>query len=179
MNNAVNYQNEMLSQHLLADIISKEEIDRVFGGTASAEIGPEFLGFLVPYKMLSEIIDEEYIVIDIGCGYNPQSYFFDRHKQYIAISPKFDPAPEIAHWKPELFSGPDNCTIVETDARGFIEDHLPDILPDGYTLNDCFTICNYVPLSDEDSELVRKTFKNIYNFYPTSNKYKWMQKMLS
>ncbi len=59
----------------ISDVISKYKSD----------IDKEFLGFLQPYWFLSQVLDKDLTIIDLGCGYGLQSYYFRKFKRYIGI----------------------------------------------------------------------------------------------
>lgn len=135
----------------LYSIIPKEEWDRV---SKNAEIYPEFSCFADTYYYLSKLIPEDWTVIDFGAGYNAQSYFFTKHKKYIAVNP-YSPAGDNGMFKP------DNCEIYRMTTGEFLQKV-------DYPKSKVFAICNYVPNWHwEDSiELVHKNFRNVYAFYP-------------
>lgn len=152
----------------LLEIIPEEELDRVFG-QEYCDITPEFMGFVSTYYHLSQIIPEHWTVIDFGAAYNPQSYFFTKHKKYIAVEVnKFfmgDTSNKIEWISFEMFQ-PDNCEIYQMTTGDFIKKHLED----DYDLEETFAICNYVPpwYEEDSGELVRKYFPNAYVFYPSN-----------
>jgi len=49
------------------------------------DIEPDFLGFIDKYYHLSKIMPLHFTIIDFGCSYAPQAYYFRKHKQYIGI----------------------------------------------------------------------------------------------
>ena len=69
---------------MIYNMIPEDQKRAVFG-QERCEIEPEFLGFVKIYKNLSEIIPKHFTVIDFGCAYNPQSFLFKDHKQFIAV----------------------------------------------------------------------------------------------
>ena len=97
----------------------------------------------------------EYTIIDFGAGHNPQSYFFTEHKKYIAVNPLSGIKEDDG-----MFCPP-NCEIYRMTTGEFLQ--KVDCPKDKV-----FAICNFVPnWHGEDSmELVRKSFKNCYTFYP-------------
>lgn len=134
----------------LLRLIPKEQCYRVFN-QMWCDIDPTFLGFTNVYCSLASIIPKHYTVIDLGCAYNPQSFWFIRHKKFIAV--------DIG--KIERFCAP-NCQIFEKDIIDFIKDDISEL-----DLNETFAICSYVPLNDEKHKLVRSTFKNLFMYYPS------------
>jgi hypothetical protein len=164
MNQNINIVNKSLPcptngdiSRYLCDIIPKYQMDLVFRGNASMEIYPEFMGFVDIYFYLSKTIPKDWTIIDIGCGYNAQSFLFKDHKKVIAINP-FN-SDEID----AMFVSP-NCEIFKVSGKEFIENELPKL---GLNLDKTFAILNYVPeWCGGINEIVRTTFKNLYVFYP-------------
>jgi hypothetical protein len=144
----------------LSHLIPKDEYRRVTRDNyyALAEIMPDCLGFVATYYHLSKVIPEYYTVYDFGCAYNAQSYFFQKHKKYVAIEPY--PRDREHPFSP-LFC-PSNCEIHRCTTGEFLKDsaHLVE--------GPSFAICNFVPAwyEEDSSELVRRHFKNCYTFYP-------------
>jgi len=118
----------------------------------SAQLDPSFLGFTDTYKALSQIIPKDWTILDLGCAYAFQAYYFKDHARYIGV----DSSDCMK------FRTPNSSSYV-VDILDFINrgDDLPCILP----LN-TFAICNYVPLSPKDAETVRKAFPFIFYYYP-------------
>lgn len=139
---------------LLAEL-PKDQIKKVFHQDI-CDIDPEFLGFLHIYKALSEIIPKHWTIIDLGCAYNPQCFYFTEHKQYIAVD----------NDKIEKFKAP-NCTIYETNIENFIFSDLNDLIEKDLNLNETFAILNYVPLREEGYLYVKVIFRNLYVYYPS------------
>ena len=134
--------------HELFDLIPKEEIDRIFAYECN-ELDEEFLGFTEFYKALSTIIPKHFVVIDFGCYAALQGYYFKDHKAYIGVDISDVPKLSIQ-----------NAIYYKTTIQNFIANH-----EGGFDLGTTFAICNYVP-DDEAEELVRKTYKNVFVFYP-------------
>lgn len=135
----------------LFSIIPKEELDKK---RKFMDISCDFLGFVDIYYYLSKVIPKDWTVIDFGAGYNPQSYFFINHKEYIAINPH-------EGYDNEMFC-PNNCKIYRMTTKDYLEkiDY-----PKG---DKVFSICNYVPdwYGHSSIDLVKKSFKNVFTFYP-------------
>ena len=115
------------------------------------DIDGSFLGFVDVYCHLSKIIPLEWTVIDFGCAYNPQAYFFRKHSRYIAVDPG-----DIKRWNFE------NGEIYAMDIKTFIEHEFPYMDLD---LPTTFAICNAVPARSSQKELLVQTFKNIHLAY--------------
>ena len=142
---------ELATKELL-ELIPKQELDEVLKQPI-CDIEPCFLGFVDTYKALSDLIPKHFTVIDLGCGFNPQSFFFKDHLKYIAVD-SFQNTKRFMT---------DNCTFYEMDISDFIEKHISD-----FYLDETFAIMNYVPLwgRNNHNELVRKHFKNLFVYYP-------------
>lgn len=67
-------------------LIPKKELDRVFtqSMSASAEMDYTFLCFEEPYLEALKYVDKDSIIIDLGCSYAAQSFYFTKNK-YIGI----------------------------------------------------------------------------------------------
>ena len=101
-----------------------------------------FLGFVDIYYFLSKIIPKDFTVIDFGCAYAPQAYYFRNHKAYIGINNSIK--------KRFTFKN-------TTHINGKIEDNLD------FEDKKTFAICSYVPTSTNE---IRKRFKNLFVYYP-------------
>ena len=144
--------NEEISIQLYREIPG-DQMNAVFG-QERCDIDATFMGFVKKYKNLSEIIPRHYTVLDFGCAYNPQSFLFKDHKQFIAI----DYCPDMV-----VFQAP-GTEFSRSSAQEFIENRI-----DQFDLDETFAICSYLP-DYEARELVRKTFKNVFVFYPSNKK---------
>lgn len=117
------------------------------------ELDSEFLGFVDVYKNLSRIIPKGSIVIDFGCYLAAQSYFFARHKMYIGVDVvsmrRFTP-PNSVHYTMSI--------------QSFIQIEVPKLFEEYDELKLC-AICSYVP-DFQATEMVRKTFPNVFCYYP-------------
>lgn len=134
----------------LLKLLPKEQCDAVFN-QPMCDIEPVFLGFTKIYKNLSQIIPKNFTVIDLGCAYNPQCFYFTEHKRYIAVD----------SWKNQVFKS-ENCEVYFMTIKQFIQRHLKD-----YDLNETFAICSYVPpWGDDNMKLVRDNFINVFTYYP-------------
>lgn len=135
----------------LYNILPKDQIKRVFA-QRNADLEPNFLGFVSIYKRLSEIIPIHFTVVDLGCGYNAQSFYFIKHKKYIAV----DNFPNM-----ECFISP-NCVFYKSSIEEYLDKHLLDL-----DIEETFAICSYVPpWGGDNNKLVRTNFKNIFTYYP-------------
>ena len=134
----------------ILDMIPKEQKERVFNQDR-CEIDGSFIGFVNVYNALSRIIPKHYTVIDLGCGYNAQSFLFEDFKEYIAV--------DIHDL--EVFRSK-NCTYYNMDIADFIKDIAPSL-----DLGKCFAICSYVPEWGRlDKAKLSDVFPNLFTFYP-------------
>lgn len=133
----------------LMNLLPKDQWDRVMNHDM-CDIDGTFLGFVNVYKNLSELIPKHFTIIDFGCAFNPQCFFFKDHRRYVAVDnsgvEKFKSA---------------NCDIHHQSIDAFINEHGKQ-----FDINETFAICSYVPAS---STLIRKTFKNVFVYYPHGN----------
>jgi len=142
---------KIATEYLLSQI-PEIELDRVLA-QKECDIEPSFLGFVNHYHLLSQLIPLDFTVIDFGCAYNPQCYFFQDHKKFIGVD----------HGSIERFKTP-NCDIYQMSIIPFIQKHLKD-----FDQGKTFAICNFVPnWEGENGKRVRESFENVYNFYPCS-----------
>ena len=145
----------------LLDIIPMSEIKRVFD-SEYCELDVTFMGFTDTYKALASIISKGHTIIDFGCYAAAQCYYFKDFKRYIGV----DNLPMEEVPKPGLWCERFKCENTEhyvSSIQNFIENIFPELdIPNEC----CFAICNYVP-DFKAQELVRKTFMNVFNFYPT------------
>lgn len=115
------------------------------------DIEPTFLGFVGVYKNLSEIIPKHFTIIDLGCAYAPQCFYFKDHAKYIGV---------------DVFNGiryySENSIHVIDEIGGYIDNLDIDL-----DLKKVFAICSYVPDWYGDVRLkARNKFSNLFVFYP-------------
>lgn len=148
------YELHEASNTRLLSKLPQDQLDRVFK-TDMCDIDESFLGFVGIYERLSQIVPEEWTVIDLGCAYAPQALLFDHHTKYIGV----DVMTPIA----ARFTGP-NVTHHEMTALEYIETQVA-----GLDKNTSFAICSYVPpWHDDNRKLVRQSFDNVFTFYPAA-----------
>jgi hypothetical protein len=133
-------------------LIPKEQLDRVLN-QAECDIDTEFLGFTDIYEHLAEIIPMHFRVIDLGCAYAPQCFYFTLHMDYTGVD----------SGNMERFSA-HNTSHLTKSIQDFIAQDLDD-----YDLDETFAICSYVP-DFEAQTLVRATFPNLFVFYPSDKR---------
>lgn len=119
------------------------------------DIAPEFLGFVGIYERLAEIIPTHWTVVDLGCAYAPQAFFFKEHKAYIGVN--LGPVED-------RFAAP-NTTHYAMPIEEFCKEHLGCL--DQQTT---FAICSYVPPWHADNmKIARESFKNVFTYYPAGH----------
>ena len=135
----------------MINLLPKDQIKSVFSQDM-CDIEPDFLGFTDIYENLSKIIPKHFTIIDLGCGYNPQCFYFKEHKKYISVD-----IGKLIRFKS------DNCEIYVMTIKEFIDKYLWD-----FDLDETFAICSYVPSCEV--KLVRENFKNVFTYYPSNKK---------
>jgi len=111
---------------------------------SNCDIDGTFIGFVDTYYYLSKIIPRSWTVVDFGCAYNPQSYYFREHKAFIGVD--FEIKKKFHFENTDLFEG-----------------RIADYLKQQPPTNKVFAICNNVPSSD--SRLVRRYYPNCFVYY--------------
>lgn len=138
------------------EIIPKEELDRVFENSysASAEMDQTFLCFEDEYEYVLENTSPNDIIIDLGCAYNPQCWYFKDYDRYIAVDlPMFDDV--------RFDSG--NVEFYIMSIQKFIKEELAKLNLD---LNKVVAVCNAVP-DEEARKMVVETFPRHFVAYPS------------
>lgn len=138
----------------LYKIIPKEKLDYLFQHSdAGAEMDCTYLGFEDVYKRVLEHVPKEYTILDLGCAYACQSWFFRDHAGYIGVD----------GW------GNDDSVIHTENSRFYfmtIQDFVRDVLPTlGVDLEKVFAVCSAVPDWNAQA-LVKETFSSCLVWYP-------------
>lgn len=133
-----------------------EEADRLFKTNyrMSGNVDYTHMGFTRVYKSLLDIVPKHYTIIDLGCCYAPQCYYFEDYEAYIGVDVDDE----------ERFAT-ENTTHYQMSIQKFIKEVLPDL---HLNLKETFAICSYVP-DWEATELARQTFPNILVYYPSGS----------
>lgn len=115
------------------------------------DVDPSFLGFTDIYQHLAEIVPKENTVIDFGCAYGFQAWYFRHHAKYIGID---------AHVS-EFFTLPElkNCEFVTMCGQDWLDANRKT------PLIDHFAICSYVP-DPSLRAMVKTRLRNCFVFYP-------------
>lgn len=138
----------------LFKIIPREKLNHLFkNSTASAELDYSFLGFENIYKAVLMFVPKNKIIIDFGCAYATQSYFFIGYKKYIGIDIQMT-NDSVIHT--------DNSKFYHMTIQKFVNEVFPTL---GYRQDEVFAICSYVP-DKEARELVRFSFDYCLVCYP-------------
>lgn len=134
----------------LLGMLPKDQFNKVMS-QKECDIDTSFLGFVNYYLHLAMIIPKNFTIVDLGCAYNPQCFFFKDHKKYIAVD-----ACDMVKFKS------DNCEIINKTIEQYIKEDISNL-----NLDSTFAICNFVPPWGGDNlKMVREAFKNLFVFYP-------------
>lgn len=138
----------------LFKLIPKDLLDKLFeNSNASAELDDEFLCFEDIYIKALEVTTRKTIIIDLGCAYATQSWFFRDYKKYIGVECSGD-EKTVMHVE--------NSEFYFTTIQNFIKEILPTL---DINLNNVFAICSYVP-DAEARQMVIDTFPYYLVYYP-------------
>lgn len=146
----------------LYQLIPKDKLSRIFetSQTVSAECDYTFLGFEEVYKAVTLFVPKSKVIIDLGCAYAFQSWYFRDYRKYIGVDNGCSDAlitiKELGLGNAEFY----NMNICE-----FIREIFPITLIDP---NEAFAICSYVP-DKIAREMVRHVFPHCLVYYPTGN----------
>lgn len=138
----------------LFSLIPRDKLDYLFRHSeAFAELDFTFFCFEEIYREVLHSVPKDMVILDLGCAYATQSYFFRDHAKYIGVEPFKD-----------------NDSVIHTENSEFffttIQDFISRILPSlGLDLNQVFAVCSYVP-DFAASDLVMQTFPHHRVFYP-------------
>lgn len=129
-------------------MIPKEKIDEVFekSYSVSGECDHTFLGFEEVYKAVTLFTQKDTVIIDIGCAYAFQSWYFRNYDKYIGVTLDLQ-YNDVLHT--------DNSEFYFMSGQEFIKYAFPAL---GIKKEKCFAICFYVP----DWELQEQ----VRNFFP-------------
>ena len=130
--------------------LPEKQVNAVFNSEVCCDIEPSFMGFVVIYKALSEIIPKHFTVVDLGCAFAPQSYYFERHTAYVGV---------------DTGAGPRFHANNTTHYCGTIQNYIANDLDD--ITGPKFAICSYVPnWYGLNKEVIKSAFDNLFMFYP-------------
>ena len=112
-----------------------------------------FLGFEDIYKDVLIFAPKDKIIIDLGCGYAAQSYYFREHEKYIGVD---------ACGNSDTVIHTENSEFYFMSIQAFIKNVFPALAIDP---TDVFAVCSCV--SDKAArELVAETFLYCRVYYP-------------
>lgn len=136
------------------NLIPISELNRVFNesDTACAEMDCEFLCFENVYEKVKEHCTKDTIVIDLGCSYMAQAYWFTDCQKYIGVD-----LPFMNNVKFRT----DNSEVYLMSGQKFIKEILPTLDLD---MENVIAVCSYVP-DEELQQMVAKSFKYNYVIY--------------
>lgn len=135
-------------------LIPKEKLQYLFQHSdAGADLDCSFLGFEDIYLDVLRAVPKDKVIIDLGCAYATQSWFFREHVKYIGVDFCMN-EDSVIHTE--------NSAFYFTSIQQFISEMLPALKLD---LNDVFAVCSYVP-DEEARDLVLGTFPYCYVYYP-------------
>lgn len=139
----------------LFNIIPRKKLDYVFkkSSTCGAECDSSFLGFENIYRAVKSIVPEYKVIIDLGCCYAFQSWYFRDHKKYIGVDNGIQDKI-VLHTK--------NSKFYFMSIQKFISEVFPKL---GYEKEDVFAICSYVP-DEEARRMTREFFPYCLVYYP-------------
>lgn len=147
-----------MKKHKLLTKFPQDMVDLVFSGE-TPDIDYEFVGFVNVYAYLSKIIPRHWTIIDLGCAYAPQCWYFRKHKRYIGV---------------DMYNGPrffvENTKHVIMDIRDYCRMRLFEEFCEGVTVKPVFAICSYVSGKKEDLDFVHNYFQYSFTYYPQAKK---------
>ena len=150
---------EEINSKLFNDLIAngyEEQLNFILENN-SADISPDFLGFVHIYYHLSLIVPLDRTIYDLGCCYGFQAWFFRNHYCYIGIDYLTDPKYQLHIPNSTYYT----MTIAEYIRNFPIDKEEPH-----------FAICNYVPpWRDNNEKLVRDNFQHMFVYYPKDRNY--------
>ena len=108
------------------------------------DIDGTFLGFVDTYYYLSKLIPKSWTIVDFGCAYNPQAYYFRKHRAFIGVNAGI--RKRFHFENTDLFDGT-----------------IADYLKQNPPKEKVFAICNNVPSAE--TSLVREYYPNCFIYY--------------
>ena len=119
-----------------------------------------------PYQQAACVANKDSIIIDLGCAYAPQSYYFTQCKRYIGVdlpmvAPQggYEQYPECV---PETRFKPDNAEFYIMSIQKFLKEVYPALNIDKSKV---IAICSAVP-DKEARDMVAKYFPIHHISYP-------------
>lgn len=136
-------------------LIPRKKIEYIFekSETCGAECDYQFLGFEDVYKAVTLFVPKGRVIIDLGCCYAFQSWYFRDYKKYIGVD---------CGIKDKVVLHTDNSEFYFTSIQKFILEVFPKL---GYEKENIFAICSYVP-DNEARQMVKEFFPYCLVYYP-------------
>lgn len=106
-----------------------EMVEEIFSQEGQKEY--DFVGYMNLYKMVSDVVDQRAIIVDIGCYLAPQCYLFKNHLGYIGVD----------DCQLKRFTC-DNSEHYYGDVRQFLNDYKFDYMTDEQKAK-YFIVCAY------------------------------------
>lgn len=144
----------MINKCKTFNLIPISEIERVFteSDSAGADMDFTFLCFEDVYEEVKKHCSKDTVVIDLGCAYMPQAYWFTDCKKYIGVDLSF---------KNNVRFKTDNSELYLMSGQKFICEVLPTL---DLEMENVIAICSYVP-DEELQQMTARTFKYNYVIY--------------
>lgn len=128
-----------------------DQVESVMG-QETCDIEPQFMGFVLTYARLARLIPKHWTVIDLGCCYAAQAWYFREHKRYIGVD-----LTSKAQLDRFTFGNTEHLAQdIKRTAAEWAERDTSEV----------FAISNYVPTNEATKAAVREAFTNLYVFYP-------------
>lgn len=138
----------------LAKLIPRDKLDYLFQhSNASADMDFTFLCFDNIYKELLDCVPKDKIILDLGCAYATQNWYFREYGKYIGVD-CIGNNDSVIHTE--------NSEFYFMTIQDFIKKKLPLLSLD---LNNVFAVCSYVP-DKSAMDLVLETFPYYRVYYP-------------
>lgn len=139
----------------LYKLIPREKIEHVFqtSQTVGAECDYTFLGFEEIYKAVTLFVPKSKVIIDLGCGYAFQSWYFRDYRKYIGVDYDSN-INDVLQTK--------NSEFYFVTIQDFIKEIFFKL---GYRKEEIFAVCSYVN-DTEAREMVREHFPYCLVYYP-------------
>jgi hypothetical protein len=143
--------NEIHNHELVSELHANyfDQLQRVFA-SEHCDIDPDFLGFVTTYRYLSELIPLHHTVLDIGCAFAPQGFYFRNHARYIGVD-GFTPINDRFHFG--------NTEHIMSTSQEFFS-HVKK-LP-----RSTFVIANYMSASEHIVDEIKLKSHNCFVYYP-------------
>lgn len=120
-------------------------------GSRMVDIEPQFMGFVATYRLLALLIPRDWTVVDLGCAYAPQCWYFRAHRRYVGV--------DLGSLR-RRFAMPNTLHL---------RANITDVLAVWRASNplETFAICNYVPpWHGFERRAIAAVFPNLFSFYP-------------